>query len=87
MAWSLGSIIREQARRQGERPMITYGARTITWAEMHDRSSRVAQGFLAAGLPAQSRVAFLDKNHPAGLFHGPGPQSGVSSNRRRDLII
>ena len=41
MAWSLGSIIREQARRQGERPMITYGARTITWAEMHDRSSRV----------------------------------------------
>ena len=64
MAWSLGSIIREQARRQGERPMITYGARTITWAEMHDRSSRVAQGFLAAGLPAQSRVAFLDKNGP-----------------------
>src|SRR5690242_15122199 len=64
MSWSLGGIIREQARRQGARPMITYGARTITWREMDERSSRVAQGFLAAGLREQSRVAFLDKNGP-----------------------
>ena len=64
MSWSLGGIIREQARRHGERPMITYGARTITWREMDERSSRVAQGFLATGLPEQSRVAFLDKNGP-----------------------
>ena len=64
MSWSLGGIIREQARRQGERPMVTYGARTITWREMDERSSRVAQGFLAAGLPEQGRVAFLDKNGP-----------------------
>src|SRR5438128_7835647 len=64
MSWSLGRIIRDQARRQGARPMITYGARTITWTEMDDRSSRVAQAFLGAGLPEQSRVAFLDKNGP-----------------------
>jgi hypothetical protein len=64
MSWSLGGVIREQARRRGGGPMITYGTRTITWSEMDARSSRVAQALLAAGLAEQSRVAFLDKNGP-----------------------
>src|SRR5262249_43119232 len=64
MAWSLGSVIREQARQRAERPMITYGARIITWSEMDTRTSRVGQALLAAGLNEQSRVAFLDKNGP-----------------------
>src|SRR5262245_37125766 len=64
MAWSLGGVIREQARRRGDRPMITYGSRTITWSEMDTRSSRVGQALLAAGLTEQSRVAFIDKNGP-----------------------
>src|SRR5262245_58060891 len=64
MSWSLGEIIRRGAHERGDRPMITYGARTITWAEMDARASRVAQAFLAAGLAEQSRVAFLDKNGP-----------------------
>lgn len=64
MAWSLGEIVREHARGRSERPMITYGERTITWAEMHERSSRVAQALLAAGLAPRDRVAFVDKNGP-----------------------
>ena len=64
MSWSLGGVIREQARRRGDGPMLTYGARTITWSEMDARTSRVAQALLAAGLAEQSRVAFLDKNGP-----------------------
>ena len=64
MAWSLGGVIREQARRRGDRPMITYGTRTITWSEMDTRASRVGQALLGAGLTEQSRVAFLDKNGP-----------------------
>jgi long-chain acyl-CoA synthetase len=64
MAWSLGGIIREHARRRGGRPMITFGARTITWGEMDERSSRVAQALLGAGLGPQDRVAFVDKNGP-----------------------
>lgn len=43
MAWTLGGVIREQARRRRDAPMITYGARTITWSEMDARASRVAQ--------------------------------------------
>jgi long-chain acyl-CoA synthetase len=64
MSWSLCGTFREHARQRGDRPMITYGERTITWAEMDARSSRVAQGLLAAGLTDQSRVAFVDKNGP-----------------------
>ena len=64
MAWSLGDVIREQARRRGDGPMITYGARTITWSEMDAQTNRVAQALIAAGLAEQSRVAFLDKNGP-----------------------
>ena len=64
MSWTLGRIVREHARGRGDRPMITYVERVITWAEMDARSSRVAQGLLAAGLAEQSRIAFLDKNGP-----------------------
>ncbi len=64
MTWSLADTIREHGRERGALPMITFGARTITWAEMDARSSRVAQGLLAAGLAEQDRVAFVDKNGP-----------------------
>src|SRR6266436_9512154 len=64
MDWSLAKIIRTHARERGGRPVITCGTRTITWAEMDARSSRVAQGLCAAGLVAQDRVAFIDKNGP-----------------------
>jgi acyl-CoA synthetase (AMP-forming)/AMP-acid ligase II len=64
MSWSLGRIVREHARARGAQPMISYGERVITWSEMDARSSRVAQGLLAAGLAEQNRIAFLDKNGP-----------------------
>jgi long-chain acyl-CoA synthetase len=44
--------------------MLTYGERTLTYADMHRASSRVAQGLLAEGVGPQDRVAFLDKNGP-----------------------
>jgi long-chain acyl-CoA synthetase len=64
MSWSLGEIVRRHARERGARPVITFGERTITWAELDARSSRVAQGLRAAGLAPQDRVAFIDKNGP-----------------------
>src|SRR5262245_28572979 len=64
MSWSLGRIIRDQARQRANRVAITYGDRPITWAELDARSSRVAQGLQAAGLAEQDRAAFLDKNGP-----------------------
>jgi long-chain acyl-CoA synthetase len=64
MSWSLAAIIRTHAQERGDLPMLTYGTRTIPWREMDTRSHRVAQGLLAAGLQAQDRVAFVDKNGP-----------------------
>jgi len=64
MQWTLANVVRTHAGARGGRPMITFGARTITYAEMHARSSRVARALAAEGVAAQDRVAFLDKNGP-----------------------
>ena len=62
MPWTLANVVRTHARAGGRRPMITYGQRTIAYAEMDERSSRVARALAAEGVAAQDRVAFLDKN-------------------------
>jgi long-chain acyl-CoA synthetase len=64
MEWTLANIIRTHGRLRGTRPMITHGGRTITYAEMDRRSTRVARGLLAEGVGPQDRVAVLDKNGP-----------------------
>jgi len=62
MASSLGDIIREHARERPDAPMLTFGERVVTWHEMDERSTRVAQALRAAGVGSQDRIAFLDKN-------------------------
>jgi len=64
MEWTLANVVRTHAGERGDRPMLTYGSRTTSYAEMDGRSSRVAQGLLAEGVGGQDRVAFLDKNGP-----------------------
>ena len=62
--WTLADIIRTHGRERAERPVLTYGTRTISYAELQERASRVAQGLCAEGVGPQDRVAFLDKNGP-----------------------
>src|SRR3990172_3728479 len=83
MAWTLAGIVRDHARAGGARPMLTYGARTITWAEMDARSSRVAQGLLAAGLappppppPPPPRGGGARPRPPGARWAGPPPPPG-----------
>ncbi len=64
MEWTLADIVRGHARERGDSPMITYGERRITYAEMDARSNQVARGLLAEGVQPQEHVAFLDKNGP-----------------------
>jgi long-chain acyl-CoA synthetase len=64
MEWTLANIVRTHAAERGGHPMLTYGPRTITYAEMNAVSSQVAQSLLAEGIGPQDRVAFLDKNGP-----------------------
>jgi long-chain acyl-CoA synthetase len=64
MEWTLADIVRRHARERGDRPIITYGERVISYAEMDARADRVAQGLIAEGVRPQEHVAFLDKNGP-----------------------
>jgi long-chain acyl-CoA synthetase len=58
------SIVRDHARDRGDAPAITGDGRTISYAELDERSSRAARALLAAGLGAGSRVAYVGKNAP-----------------------
>jgi long-chain acyl-CoA synthetase len=64
MNWRLADVIRTHASERGSSPIITYGDRTISYADMHERSSRVGQGLIAEGVGPQDHVAFLEKNGP-----------------------
>ena len=45
-----------------DRPAITHGDNTRTWAEYDDRGARVAQAFTAAGLGPESKIALYMYN-------------------------
>lgn len=64
MDYRVVSIVRDNARDRGTAPAVTGDGRTVSYAELHERSSRVAQALLAAGLGPGSRVAYLGKNAP-----------------------
>src|SRR5262249_18745194 len=64
MDWTLANIVRSHAAARGDRPMLTFGSRTISYADMDEASNRVAQALVAEGIGPQDRVAFLGKNGP-----------------------
>jgi long-chain acyl-CoA synthetase len=59
---TVADIVRTFAARTPEAPAYVLGDRTVTFAELDDRSSRVAQGLRSAGVGPGDRVAILDKN-------------------------
>ena len=58
----VGGIVRYHAKKQPDALSLVMGERTLTWAQLLSRSAQVAQGLKRAGVKAQDRVAFLDKN-------------------------
>ena len=58
----IGGIVRYHAKQQPDALSLVLGERTLTWAQLLSRSAQVAQGLKRAGVKAQDRVAFLDKN-------------------------
>ena len=59
---TVGEMIRRCARERPDAPALTYAGRTHTFADLDERSDRVACALLAAGVRQHDRVAFLDKN-------------------------
>lgn len=62
---TVADVARHHARERPEKTAIHFDGRPISYAELDLRANRVAQGLLAAGVPAQGRVAILAKNDPA----------------------
>lgn len=59
---SIADIVRVHGANRPQHPCLTEGSRTLDWAEMYERSQRVAQGLAAAGVGSGDRVALLDMN-------------------------
>ncbi|MEW2357046.1 long-chain-fatty-acid--CoA ligase [Spirillospora sp. NPDC029432] len=64
MDYRVVSIVRDHARERPGAPAVTGDGRTVTYAELHDRSSRAARALLAAGLGPGSRAGYVGKNAP-----------------------
>jgi long-chain acyl-CoA synthetase len=60
----VADVLRHQARERADHVAIKHGSRSLTFAELDDRSNRLAQALLAAGVGPGSRVAHLDRTAP-----------------------
>ncbi|HET9078314.1 MAG TPA: long-chain-fatty-acid--CoA ligase [Acidimicrobiales bacterium] len=71
--------LRHWAEHRGDHPALRWAGGQLTYAELHDRSSRVAQALRADGVGPGDRVAFLDKNSPeqVELFFGAAKLNAV----------
>jgi long-chain acyl-CoA synthetase len=57
-------VVREHAAQRGELVALHAGERALTYAQLDERSNRLAQALLAAGVGGGSRVAYLDRTAP-----------------------
>ncbi|MFL6205108.1 MAG: long-chain-fatty-acid--CoA ligase [Acidimicrobiales bacterium] len=60
----VAGIVRLHAEERPDQVAIVYGDREVTWRELHERSNRLANALLAAGVTADDRIARIEKNAP-----------------------
>jgi long-chain acyl-CoA synthetase len=60
----VGDVIRRHAAQRPDAVALRHGERELSYAELHERSSRLAQALLAAGVKTGTRVAYLDRSAP-----------------------
>ncbi len=60
----VADVIRDHGSRRPDVVAIRCGARALTYGQLDERSSRLAQALLAAGVQAGDRVAHLDRTAP-----------------------
>lgn len=63
----IGSWPGRRARKTPHRTALVHGDRRISYAQLHDRITRLAHALRAAGIRRGDRVAYLGANHPAYL--------------------
>ncbi len=60
----VADVVRRAAVTRGDAVAIVHGERELTFAELDERSSRLAQALRALGVGAGDRVAYLDRTAP-----------------------
>ncbi|GLY80018.1 acyl-CoA synthetase [Actinoallomurus iriomotensis] len=63
----IGSWTARRARRTPHRPAVIHEGVQLTYAELHDRTTRLAHHLRHLGVRPGDRVAFLGPNHPSFL--------------------
>ncbi|WNF00916.1 long-chain fatty acid--CoA ligase [Streptomyces luomodiensis] len=63
----VGSWTARRARKTPHRAAVVHGGVQITYAQLHDRSTRLAHHLRHLGVRPGDRVAFLGPNHPSFL--------------------
>jgi acyl-CoA synthetase (AMP-forming)/AMP-acid ligase II len=58
----VADVIRRHAARRPEAVALRHGERELTYADLDERSNRLAQALLARGVGAGTRVAYLDRS-------------------------
>jgi acyl-CoA synthetase (AMP-forming)/AMP-acid ligase II len=62
---TIADIVRQHARMRPNHVALHFEGERITYGELDERASRVANGLIALGVGRQKRVAILAKNNPA----------------------
>jgi long-chain acyl-CoA synthetase len=60
----VADVVRTHAAERGDHIALAQDDRKVTYAELDERSSRLARALLGAGVAAGSRVAYLDRTAP-----------------------
>jgi long-chain acyl-CoA synthetase len=61
---NVGQLLTNSARRFPDRPAVTWGDRTLTYAELDRRTNALARGLASLGLRKGDRVGVLMRNRP-----------------------
>ncbi|MPZ79191.1 MAG: long-chain-fatty-acid--CoA ligase [Actinophytocola sp.] len=75
----IGSWTARRARMSPDRTAVVHDGREWTYADLHDRSTRVAHMLAGLGVDSGDRVAYLGPNHPTFLetLFGTGLAGGI----------
>src|SRR5690348_4300173 len=63
----LGSWPARRARKTPHRTALIHGGTSLTYARLHERTTRLAHALRARGVRRGDRIAYLGPNHPAYL--------------------